>query len=244
MCTLLALVPQSGGALQVAANRDEFLARAASPPRIWPGVPTVLAPRDELAHGSWLGVNAHGLFVGITNRHGAELDASRASRGQLVLKALRSQSVPVLHQQLQSLGPRDYNPFHLLYADAAGRAGLTSSDGRRVEQRWLAPGLHVLTESSLGAGDDSARVARAKAVLAHGPVPLEAWADVLRGHGEENRRDGMCIHAAELGYGTRSSFVLELPAECARSRCAFTEGPPCTSPWVDGTPLLREVLGC
>ena len=244
MCTLLAVVPPPGGVLQVAANRDEFLARPASPPHRWPGVPALFAPRDELAHGTWLGVNAYGLFVGITNRQGAELDASRASRGQLVVKALGSESVPALHRQLQRLGPTDYNPFHLFYADAAGRAGLTFSDGRHLEQRWLPPGLHVLTERSLGAGDDSARAARARAALAQGPVPLEAWADVLRGHGEEDRRDGMCIQAPEFGYGTRSSFLLELPLDCARSRCAFTEGPPCTSPFVDGTALLREVLGC
>ena len=246
MCTLLAVVPSPGGVLQVAANRDEFLARPASPPQHWPGSPAILAPRDQQAGGTWLGVNAHGLFVGVTNRHGAERDAARASRGQLVLQALSADSVPALHQRLQALGPRDYNPFHLFYADSAGRAGLTFADGQRLHQRWLGPGLHVLTERSLGAGGDGARETRARAALAHsaGPLSFQAWAELLRTHGEEDIRDGSCLHAPDLGYGTRSSFLLELAPQCAHSRCAFTEGPPCSSPFLDATALLREVLGC
>src|SRR5277367_964547 len=109
MCTLLAVVPPPGGVLQIAANRDEFLARPASPPQRWPGTPAVLAPRDEQAGGTWLGVNAHRLFVGITNRHGAAPEAGRASRGQLVAEALRADSVPSLHRQLARVPPHLYN---------------------------------------------------------------------------------------------------------------------------------------
>ncbi len=246
MCTLLALVPSPGGVLQVAANRDEFLARPASAPRRWPGEPAVLAPRDEEAGGTWLGVNANGLFVGVTNRHGATRDRRLASRGQLVARALRAPSVAELHQSLQALGSREYNPFHLLYADAAGHAGLTFCDGLSVQQRLLGPGLHVLTERSLDAGEDGARTALAQRLLQghSGPLPLEAWAEVLRVHDQDNPRDGTCLHAPALGYGTRSSFLLQLPAGAAPGRCAFTVGPPCTSPLLDGTALLQEVLGC
>jgi len=246
MCTLLVVVPAPGGVLQVAANRDEFLARPASGPARWPGAPAVLAPRDELAGGTWLGVNAHGLFVGVTNRRGAERDPQRSSRGQLVADALRFCGVEPLHHHLAQLGPRDYNPFHLLYADAAGRAGLTFSDGRRLEQRWLGPGLHVLTESSLGAGEDEARRSRAQAALQGraGPRPLGAWKDVLRVHDEVHPREGTCLHVPALGYGTRSSFLAQLHPEASLGRCSWTLGPPCTSAWVDGTALLQDVLGC
>jgi uncharacterized protein with NRDE domain len=246
MCTLLAVVPAVGGVLQVAANRDEYLARPASPPHRWPGTPAVLAPRDEQAKGTWLGVNAHGLFVGVTNRRGVERDARLLSRGQLVVDALRADSVEALHQRLAGLGRAVYNPFHLLYADARGRAGLTAWDGTRLVQRWLAPGLHVLTEQSLGAGDDGARVARAEAALAEGAgqVPLEAWKAVLGVHSLTDLRQGTCIHAPEVGYGTRSSFLLQLSADCSDDLCAWTEGPSCTSAWVDGTALLKEVRGC
>jgi uncharacterized protein with NRDE domain len=244
MCTLLAIVPPPGGVLQVAANRDEFLARPASPPHRWDGSPPLLAPRDEQAGGTWLGVSARGLFVGVTNRHGMERDAARASRGALVVDALRARSVEALHQDLAGLDAQTYNPFHLLYADGHGRAGLTWSDGAAVQQRWLRPGLHVLTERSLGAGDDEARVAHARAALdgASAPVPFDAWATLLRIHAVPDPRQGTCLHVPAFGYGTRSSFVLRLGADPARALCAWTEGPPCTSRWVDGTKELRTVV--
>jgi hypothetical protein len=246
MCTLLALVPSPGGVLQVAANRDEFLARPASPPRRWPGVPSVLAPRDEQAGGTWLGVNAHRLFVGLTNRHGTERDSGRPSRGQLVAEALREDSVAALHSRLSALGPRLYNPFHLLYADAWGRAGLTVCDGTRLRQEELGPGLHVLTERSFGAGDDSARVAGARLALERGggQLALPAWGEVLRVHSAADLREGACLHAPAVGYGTRSSFLLSLSPDCSADACLWTEGPPCTSPFVDGSALLQDVLGC
>jgi len=244
MCTLLAIVPPPGGLLQVGANRDEFLARPASPPRPWTGSPRLLAPRDEQAGGTWLGVSARGLFVGVTNRQGAERDAARASRGALVVEALRAGSVEALHRRLAGLEAGTYNPFHLLYADGQGRAGLTWNDGRLVQQRWLEPGLHVLTERSLGAGDDGTRVARARAALdgARQPVPFEAWAELLRVHAAPDPRAGTCLHVPAFGYGTRSSFVLRLGPDPAHALCAWTEGPPCTSPWVDGTKELRAMV--
>jgi uncharacterized protein with NRDE domain len=246
MCTLLAVVPPPGGVLQVAANRDEFLARPALPPRRWPGSPAVLAPRDEQAGGTWLGVNAHRLFVGVTNRHGAERDAGRASRGQLVAESLRADSVASLHRHLATVPPGLYNPFHLLYADAWGRAGLTVCDGTHLRQEVLGPGLHVLTERSFGAGDDGARVARAQLALeqAGGHLALAAWGEVLRVHAEADLREGTCIHAPAVGYGTRSSFLLALSGDCSADACLWTEGPPCTSAWVEGSALLQEVLGC
>jgi uncharacterized protein with NRDE domain len=62
MCTLALVVPPPGGVLQVAANRDEFLARPATPPEPSPDG-RWLAPRD-LQAGELAGLNAAGLFVG------------------------------------------------------------------------------------------------------------------------------------------------------------------------------------
>jgi hypothetical protein len=243
MCTLVVIVPEPGGVLEIAANRDEFLDRPASGPRRWEGMPAVLAPRDEQAGGTWLGVNSHRMFVGVTNRHAAGRDATRASRGQLVVDALRAPSVEALHAQLTRLGPGVHNPFHLLYADAGGRAGLTWNDGLRVQQRWLDPGLHVLTERSLGAGDEANRVASIQTAVAGRArtVPFDTWAELLRRHSSPDPREGTCLHVPAFGYGTRSSFLLQLDPG-AVGQCAWTEGPPCTSPWVDGTALLCEVL--
>ena len=68
MCTLVVashVLPDRP--LVVVANRDEQLDRASSPPFAWKE--GFFAPRDDVAGGTWLGVNDHGVFVGITNRY-------------------------------------------------------------------------------------------------------------------------------------------------------------------------------
>src|SRR5262249_50702626 len=115
MCTLIAAVHAfEDTPLLIAANRDERTTRPAKSPFLWPDErgPRILAPRDEQAGGSWLGLNDRGLFVGITNRAFAPLDPSRRSRGALVIDALRAPSALDLHARLAALDPREYNAFH------------------------------------------------------------------------------------------------------------------------------------
>jgi hypothetical protein len=100
MCSVvLAAHVVAGYPLVVVANRDEQLDRASSPPLAWSGDGGVVgggtiesapfvAPRDDVAGGTWLGVNRAGVFVGITNRYLGPQDATRASRGRLVADAL------------------------------------------------------------------------------------------------------------------------------------------------------------
>src|SRR4051812_12860136 len=113
MCTLV-LLQRPGELLAVSGNRNELLARPASGPRLHDGI---LAPRDELAGGTWLGLNRHGLFVCVTNRRGAMVDPARKSRGLLVIEALQAQSARGLREALQDLRGDRHNGFHLVYAD-------------------------------------------------------------------------------------------------------------------------------
>ncbi|MDD9822894.1 MAG: NRDE family protein, partial [Gammaproteobacteria bacterium] len=46
--------------LVIAANRDEYHARPSAPLHRWADADGVLAGRDELAGGTWFGVNARG----------------------------------------------------------------------------------------------------------------------------------------------------------------------------------------
>jgi len=238
MCTLVLVVPPRGGALQVAANRDEFLARPAAVPGRW--AEGWLAPRDLQAGGTWLGVNASGLFVGVTNRATGARDPSRRSRGLLVSDALRAPDAASLHRALSGLDPALHNAFHLAYADGVS-AGLTWSDGAVVRQEVLAPGVHVLTEQSLGAGDDAARRRWIEAEVPRGELlGLEGWLGVLSRHGATPRA-GTCVHADAVGYGTRSAFVFHRAPSARQSSCAWTEARPCTSPARDGTGVLRSL---
>src|SRR2546422_10337095 len=148
MCTLV-LLQRPGMLLAVSGNRNELLARPASGPRVENGV---LAPRDELAQGSWLGLNRHGLFVCVTNRHGAMVDPSRKSRGHLVLESLQARSARGLHDALAELRGERPNGFHLVYADLSD-AFVSWSDGFAVHHLPLAAGEGPRgTQPRVGAG--------------------------------------------------------------------------------------------
>lgn len=239
MCTLIAaLQPSPSLPLLVAANRDELTARPATGPLLWPGPPRVLAPRDDLAGGTWLGLNEHGLFVGVTNRAGSPRDPRRSSRGTLVIEALRAPSAASLHARLSGLDPAAYNPFHLLYADRR-TAHLTWSDGQVLHRRDLAPGLHVITERSFGAGDETrAALVRRLWAAQGGELHPEAIGRLLAEHAEDPF-SATCVHVDVFGYGTRSSAMLFLREAWDESRFFWTEGRPCVTPFVERRDLLR-----
>lgn len=246
MCTLiLAHRRLPGVSLAVSANRDELLDRPATPPAIDAGDrgdPAVLAPRDARAGGTWLGLNARGLFVGVTNRHGAMISPGRRSRGLLVHQSLRAPDAATLHGLLAALPADQYNGFHLVYADSA-RAFLTWSDGNALAQRELGPGLHIVTERSLGAAEAPREApvrAAFEALLETGEVTPAAMRRLMTGHGPPDAPlAGACVHTS-FGYGTRSSFQLVLGA--AAPAALWTEGPACTGAVSDLAPLVSEVL--
>src|SRR5262245_48661895 len=174
MCTLAVQVTGlPARPLVVAANRDERLDRPAVPPLLWPGSPRFIAPRDERAGGSWLGLNEHGLFVGLTNRAGSPPDPTRRSRGLLVTDALRASSADDLHARLEALDPRAYGPFHLVYADRR-TAYLGWVEGDVLRREPLVPGLSVVTERSPHAGGP-----RADRIRRLWPADVDADAQVV-----------------------------------------------------------------
>ncbi|AKT36956.1 NRDE family protein [Chondromyces crocatus] len=240
MCTLIAAVGQWPELpLVVAANRDEFLARPARPPFLWPGSPRVVSPRDELAGGTWLGLSEYGVFVAVTNRAGSPPDPARRSRGALVVEALTASSARSLHQRLQPLEATTHNPFHLFYADRAD-AFITWSDGHAVHHEVLAKGLHVITERSFDAGD-LGREATIRAYWAEHVAGRAFDVDALRGlltiHGVDPRA-GTCVHLDEFGYGSRSACILKLGAAGVASSLLWAEGRPCQKPFLSQEELL------
>lgn len=245
MCTLVVSFQQHARwPLVVAANRDEVLDRPASGPRRWPGEPFV-APRDEQAGGTWLGLTAGGMFVGVTNRFLAPRHAERESRGTLVVEALRARSAGALHHALAALSPARFNAFHLLYADLAG-AYVTWSDGERVQQQVLGPGLHVVTERSLG-GDDSGRRAAIEAqwpkIVAQGEPTAEALMRLLATSHPDDPLGGLTVELPEYNYGTRSSLVLFRGEPLASSRLYWADGRPDRTPFVERPELVSALEG-
>lgn len=154
-----------------------------------------------------------------------------------MVEALRLGSARRIHEAFASgaLDGRAFNPFHLLYADLTGEAFVTWFDGAAVQRQQVPRGLSVVTERSLG-GDDHGRTERVHTrldpLLARGAAPrLEELAPALRDHDEDDRLAATCIHVPELGYGTRSSLLLDVRPDHAGTRWLWAEGAPCTVPY-------------
>lgn len=220
--------------LLVAANRDERLGRPNWPPAEYPvGETRVFGPRDAVAGGTWLGVNEHGLFAGITNRFGVAPDPSRRSRGLLVADALSMRDFETAVAQ-SSLHPASaHNGFHLVLATRES-AALVYNDGASVKQASLGPGVHVYTERSLGAADAAREhfVRRAFAALAArnaAPTDEEIIRILSVPSSKETPFDGTVMDVSALNYGTRSSTILRmLPSTFAFQHA---DGPPTRTPY-------------
>jgi uncharacterized protein with NRDE domain len=263
MCTIVAIKRRNPFfPLIIAANRDEYYARPASAPQIAHENPRVVAGLDLHKGGTWMGANARGIFVAITNqRTHARTDPKRASRGEVVLEALATEDVASIDELLASIDPREYNAFNLLYGDAEElRVAYARDDGSKIEPAPLDDGLWVLANDRIG----SPEFPKADRVLSLiEPYLDERWEKLapalLRALGDHEKPaldripdppigsrldramlrelQSVCIHTAI--YGTRSATVLALD----RHRVAhylFAEGPPCVTTAREHTRLFEE----
>src|SRR5262249_60559477 len=119
MCTLVILRrPEHDWPVIIGANRDEMIDRRSKPPgRHWLDRAEVVAGRDLLAGGSWLGLNDWGVAAAILNRHGSLGPAAGLrSRGELVLEALDHADAVAAATALADLDPAAYRSFNLIVA--------------------------------------------------------------------------------------------------------------------------------
>jgi uncharacterized protein with NRDE domain len=227
--------------LVVAANRDEFLARPATPPTLLrEEPPRAVGGRDLTAGGTWLGLAETGLVAGILNRRTpAPPDATCRSRGQLCLEALACPTAAEAATRSAGEQAGRYSPFNLLVADRTGAFVVSQPAGERPRATRLEPGLHLLTnldvndatcpriaashrrfaaagETFARDGDVEAFVGRLRDVLADHATALDP-----RGPGS------LCVHAGP--YGTRSSSVILVTSDRIGSRYLHADGPPCTT---------------
>jgi uncharacterized protein with NRDE domain len=254
MCLLVVLsrvVP--GFPLVVGANRDERLDRPAVPMDVLrASAPRTLGGRDRLAGGTWLAVNEHGVVAGLTNRPNPDgRDASKRSRGELPFALTASGDVTTaVDTFVASHDPRAYNAAWLLVGDRTSLVAIDMTDEPSPLATELPPGVHVLENRAYGA--PSVKVDRVRALLADVDdippvdVPARLW-EVLADHeiptliaAEGPARppevNAACVHTE--GYGTRWSAVIAVADDVdVRPSFTYTDGPPCTSPRVDASPL-------
>jgi uncharacterized protein with NRDE domain len=133
--------------LVVAANRDEFHARAAAPLGPWTG-PGIIGGRDLLAGGAWFAVDARRRFGIVTNfREFGRRRRSAPSRGGLIPAYLSGDMAPGEHlRQLETDAP-GYAGFNLLLGD---QDSLWYASNRADQfARALPPGIYGLSNEFL-----------------------------------------------------------------------------------------------
>ena len=150
MClVVVALDAHPAFALVIAANRDEFHARAAAP-AAWGDAPPfarILAGRDLEAGGTWLGVRSDGRWALVTNvREGGRYDPTARSRGELVPDVLNATEPAAEALRAFAVAGSRYNGFNLLAGDTAQAHWISNRGGGPAR---LERGLHGLSNALL-----------------------------------------------------------------------------------------------
>ncbi len=224
MCTVVVLRrPDHDWPILLAANRDEMADRPWRPPaRHWPDRPNVRAGIDELAGGTWLGVNDEGIVAGILNRRESLGPDSRLrTRGELVLEALDHADAADAVAALGDLDGRSYRSFNMVVADnrdAFWLRSLGATAGGRVEIHELPAGLAMLTAHDID-DSDSARTRTSLPRFREAPAPdpgaddWASWEKLLAGreHAPDADAGEAMTVVTEFGFGTLSSTLIALP---------------------------------
>lgn len=228
MCTVVLLRrPGHDWPLLLAANRDEMRDRPSRPPgRHWPDRPEIVAGLDELAGGSWLGVNDHGVVAAALNRRNSLGPApGLRSRGELVLDALDHADAAAAAEALGALDAHAFRPFNLVVADdrdAYWVAGHGEIGARSAVVTPIPDGLSMLTAYDL---DDAAdpRIARFRPRFLAAAIPdpahdeWTAWQALLASQDPgDDPRASMSV-ALPSGFATVSSAMIALPNLAART---------------------------
>ncbi len=221
MCSIILLSrPGHEWPILIAANRDEMHDRPwDAPARHWSDRPEVVAGRDILAGGSWLGVNDFGLVAGVLNRRNTlGPEAGKRSRGELVLDALDFADAVDAVDMLRELDASAYRPFNMIVADNTHAFWLRNL-GSEVEAIELAPGVSMITAMDLNdPGSPRTRHFLPKWREASAPEPSsgewQAWTSLLQSREHEaggDVFDAMYI-VSNTGFGTVSSSLIALPS--------------------------------
>jgi uncharacterized protein with NRDE domain len=238
MCTLVILRrPGHAWPVLIGANRDEMIDRAwQAPARHWSDRAHVVAGRDELADGSWLGVNDDGLVAGILNRMGSLGPAAdKRSRGEIVLDALDHADADTAASALASLDGRAYRPFNLVVADANEAFWLRHDGGVAPVFHEIPIGLSMFTAHERN-DPNSPRIRHNLQAFetANAPDPegddWHTWEELLASKeiGAGDPREAMCIGSVG-GFGTVNASLIALPrvnSEGISTIWRFADGPP------------------
>lgn len=210
------------------ANRDEFYDRPTEAAKNWDDFPDILAGRDLIGGGTWLGINASGKFAAVTNYRDPNAPAGSRSRGDLTAEFLKTDEPA--EDYLSKIHPNasEFSGFNLLlgeinslkselfyYSNRIGKiqkldSGIYGLSNYLLDTPWqkVEKGKRFLTENI--AKDFSKE--DCFAVLAD--ETLAADADLPdTGIGYEREKLLSAVFIKTVGYGTRCSTILTVDSD-------------------------------
>ncbi|MDG2273834.1 MAG: NRDE family protein [Halioglobus sp.] len=212
--------------LLVAANRDEFHDRPTATSDFWADYPELLAGKDLLQGGTWMGITRGGCFAAVTNyRDPSRTDEAPRSRGEIPLRYLTgSQSPQDFLTDLAAMA-QEYAGFNVLVSDRNSLWHYTNGD--KNDPQRLAPGIYGLSNASLDTPWPKVMLGKSKllALLKTGAISHNTLADVVSSQrvADRDALQAQCLEGpmesvlspqfiVTDGYGTRSSTTLWLDA--------------------------------
>lgn len=224
MCVLaLAWQAHPRWRLVLAGNRDELHARHADPLGRWAGAEHLIAGRDRLSGGTWLGVSEQGRLAVVTNLRGfggPKPDAP--SRGLLLSDMLRGAG--------EFADPTDaelerFSPFNLIRV--LGEVASFWTNQPEPQRQDLTPGVYGLSNGQLD--EPWPKTVRLKAILSDWLVNSDDPDGLLDGlHEDRLEQEGVVpadpsdapweprvspIFIRNPLYGTRCSTVVMIDAQ-------------------------------
>ncbi len=224
MCTLAWLPGNDGYILW--HSRDERRARGvALPPVVEYGQGTGwISPRDTDAGGTWVGVNTHGVTVGIANlvRDAAPVPAGRkVSRGLLVRELLQAPAARQVEQRVRATSLDSFEPFTLVSLETGQPPVILRWD--RSTLAAVPPLAKTLLVTSAGG---NVAIERGRVALFESLGPADRDPDrieALYRAPPDGSNEAICVHRAEVS----TVSLVRIEVTPPRVFLAYTPGQPC-----------------
>lgn len=236
MCVVfIAIEQQADDPLILLANRDEYYDRPTAPAEPWEDHPHIIAGRDLVGGGTWLGLSNTGRFAAVTNFRDPSAPKGEISRGKLVSDFLTGFDEPRPYLETIATEASKYSGFNLIVGVVSeGRVDAHWYSNRGEEIQKLTPGIYGLSNHLLDT--PWPKVTKGKAALteilrngADKDSMFELLADRTLAHDADLPDTGIGYDREKLlsaifietpVYGTRCSTVLMADA---RGRFKFDE---------------------
>lgn len=207
----------------LAANRDEFYERPTAQAHFWDENPNILAGKDLVYGGTWLGVTKTGRFAAVTNYRDPNQPQGNFSRGNLVKDFLTGEKPASDYLQQIQADKDTYTGFNLLVGELKDDVNILYYSNISDEIINLKSGIYGLSNHLLDTPWKKVVLGKAKLKNALIDFSTDKLFNILSdkkqakiedlpqaGIGIEREKRLSSIFIETENYGTRSSTVLTL----------------------------------